>query len=120
MDGERRRLQRRLSERSEYVLFSVADGRAFLCPLEDLSAGGMRVGCVGDAASFMALNQPICIDDCPRNLRNVLRRVRGEVVWASGGSSGIRFHDSLCVTNQELHRLLAETEVLPWADWPEG
>ena len=120
MSGERRRLQRRLSERSEYVLFSVADGRAFLCPLEDLSAGGMRVGCAGDTASVLTPKQPICIDDCPRNLRNVLRRVRGEVVWASGEFSGICFHDRLCVTNQELHTLLAEPEALPWADWPEG
>lgn len=120
MSNEKRRFLRRKSQRPEYVLFSMAGGRTFLCPLEDLSAGGMRIGCAGEAAATLMPKAPLFIDDCPRNLRNVLRRVCGEVIWSEAGSRGIRFRDSLCVTNEELHSLLDEPGVLPWADWPES
>lgn len=119
MSDEKRRFQRKKPQQSAYVLFSTAVGHSLLCPLEDLSAGGMRVSCSGESAARLTPKLPISIDDCPQNLRNVLRRMRGEIVWAMDGSRGISFIDDLCVTNQELHSLLDEPKALPWADWPE-
>ncbi|MEG6550109.1 PilZ domain-containing protein [Desulfocurvibacter africanus] len=119
MTDEKRRFHRRKPQHYEYVLFSTEEGQRMLCPLEDLSAGGMRIGCSGEAVARLTPKLPISIDDCPQNLRNVLRRMRGEIVWAMDGSRGVSFYDDLCVTNQELHALLDEPKALPWADWPE-
>lgn len=117
MSDERRGLARWQPERKEYVLFSIAAGQAFLCPLKDLSVRGMCMGGLGAAAAVLKPSLPISIDDCPRNLRNVLRWVRGEVAWAAGSRCGIRFGRESSVTNQELRELLDEPHPLPWADW---
>jgi len=104
---ERRHGARRSPVLREYILFSNGRGHRFLCPLQDVSPCGMMVTMPGCLGLGLRVEDSITVDDCPPQLRIVLRNVSGSVVWANDSSCGIAFSAPLGITCGELSSLLA-------------
>lgn len=117
-----RRKNSRVDLDIDFMIFCLeADHAAvYLGKVEDVSAEGMQVSLQDDiAVERLTRGGRVVCERFPEALEVFGEDVPAEVIWIKNGRVGLRFLDTLGLTDEDIREAVSASGLPDWVDWPE-